>query len=168
MHNVPPTVSGGHYEELLEGPEQSVEILLLNGGKKYRGINIVDRHFVWDGDAPREWAHTNPSARPPEHWRNLYELAYKAARAVGATVGFFKCDTILTTGIDGTTAIYRDTVAGGGAALSASHASAIADQGRFDQSLTTDRPTVAGSAGVFLRRSDRGIAGQYVVDCVRV
>jgi ATP-grasp domain len=84
----------GIHEELLEGPEQSVEI--LNDGSGWRGINIVDRYFAWVGDQPLEWGHTNPSRLDEEKRNQLYKLAFTAAQAVGADIGFFKCDTIWT------------------------------------------------------------------------
>jgi hypothetical protein len=82
-------------EELLEGPEQSVEIVLAPGRLSVL-VNIVDRHFAWVDDQPLEWGHTNPSRLSRDQQNALYELAFNAANAVGATVGFFKCDTIWT------------------------------------------------------------------------
>jgi predicted ATP-grasp superfamily ATP-dependent carboligase len=87
--------SGGHFEEPLEGPEQSVEILLYSE-TTWVPVNVVDRHFAWVDDQPLEWGHTNPSRLSDEAVDNLYALAFAAARAVGATVGFFKIDSILT------------------------------------------------------------------------
>lgn len=84
----------GIHEELLEGPEQSVEILLRRDG--YVGINIVDRHFAWVDEQPLEWGHTNPTRLVGYQLDQLYELAFQAAQAVGASVGFFKIDSIWT------------------------------------------------------------------------
>lgn len=81
------------YEEFLEGPEQSVEVLL---GPYSRAINIVDRHFVWVDDQPLEVGHTNPTRLDELTQKELYNLAYSAAAAVGAKAGFFKIDSILT------------------------------------------------------------------------
>lgn len=82
-------------EERLEGPEQSVEILLRNGITFY-DVNIVDRHFAWVDDQPLEWGHTNPTRLSERERDALYSLCESAAIAVGATDGFFKCDTIWT------------------------------------------------------------------------
>jgi len=84
------------HEELLEGPEQSVEILLRPGAGPLYRVNIVDRHFVWVDDQPLEVGHTNPTRLDAKTQGEIYALCYAAAEAVGATVGFFKCDTILT------------------------------------------------------------------------
>lgn len=81
-------------EELLEGHEQSVEILLEDSS--YRPINIVDRYFAWVDDQPLEIGHTNPTRLDEKTQKALYLLAFNAARAVGADVGFFKIDSILT------------------------------------------------------------------------
>lgn len=70
-----------------------------------------------------------------------------------------------TTAVGGSTLTARDTVGGAGAALSSAIASAAATRAR---STLNDRPTVAADKGVFLRRSDSGVAGQYQVECVRV
>lgn len=85
----------GVFEELLEGPEQSVEILLFSD-RSWCGINVVDRYFSWVDDQPLEVGHTNPSRRSDSDIQALYSLCAMAAKAVGANVGFFKCDTIWT------------------------------------------------------------------------
>jgi hypothetical protein len=95
----------GIAEELLEGPEQSVEILIdpmshSSAIPAWR-INIVDRHFAWvpdgkGGETPLEFGHTNPSTLDSKTRSDLYEITTRAANAVGAKIGFFKCDTILT------------------------------------------------------------------------
>jgi biotin carboxylase len=90
-----PNGEDGLHEELLEGPEQSVEILLHNQTTS-TWINIVDRHFRWVDDQPLEYGHTNPTQIGEKETQALYRLACEAARAVGADVGFFKCDTIWT------------------------------------------------------------------------
>jgi predicted ATP-grasp superfamily ATP-dependent carboligase len=87
--------TGGHFEEILEGPEQSVEILMVPG-RQWHGVNVVDRYFAWVDDQPLEWGHTNPARLAEDQISELYKLTYNTARAVGADVGFFKCDTIWT------------------------------------------------------------------------
>ena len=94
--SVPPRWDGGHYEEILEGPEQSVEIL-LHGGESIP-FNVVDRHFTWVDDQPLEWGHTNPSKLPDETQFALYRLAHQTASAFGVAHGFFKIDSILVDG----------------------------------------------------------------------
>jgi hypothetical protein len=97
VESVPPRWDGGHYEEILEGPEQSVEIL-LHGGESIP-FNIVDRRFSWVGDQPLELGHTNPSKLPKETQDALYSLAHRTASAFGIEHGFFKIDSILHHGV---------------------------------------------------------------------
>lgn len=78
-------------EEFLEGPQQSVEILFDRDGAAH-WLNIVDRLF----DGVMELGHVNPTRLKAIDRAALFELAEKAARAVGVSFGAFKCDTIWT------------------------------------------------------------------------
>lgn len=80
-------------EEFVEGPEQSVELIVWNG-KHYR-FGIVDRHFGF-GAFPIETGHTNPSALSPEVQEGLYEVVQDAASSLGIGFGPYKADTIMT------------------------------------------------------------------------
>lgn len=78
-------------EELLEGPQQSVEILFDSHGLCH-WLNIVDRPF----NGVIELGHINPSNLPELDRIALFQLAERAAAAVGVHFGAFKCDTIWT------------------------------------------------------------------------
>lgn len=82
-------------EEYLEGPQQSVEILFPWDGAPPIRLNIVDRVFQ-PGSSVIEIGHVNPTQLPERVQAEIYDLAERAARAIGVRVGAFKCDTILT------------------------------------------------------------------------
>jgi len=85
------TTGSALLEELLEGDQQSVEIMLDGDGHLYR-LNIVDRPF----DGVLELGHVNPSRLPRENQMQLFALTEEAAGAVGVEWGVFKADTIWT------------------------------------------------------------------------
>jgi biotin carboxylase len=80
-------------EEFVEGPEQSVELIVWKG-THYR-FGIVDRHFGF-GPFPIETGHTNPSALTPAVQEGLYEVVQAAASSLGIDFGPYKADTIMT------------------------------------------------------------------------
>lgn len=82
-------------EELLVGPEQSVEILFDGIGVSHR-LNVVDREFAVAGEAAMELGHVNPSTLSDAERDQLFEVAEKAAEAVGVRFGAFKVDTMWT------------------------------------------------------------------------
>lgn len=79
-------------EEVLTGPQQSVEIIWLEGQPV--ALNIVDRIFA--GDGVTELGHVNPTALGRAERNALYDMTIAASRAVGVTWGVFKADTIWT------------------------------------------------------------------------
>ncbi len=80
-------------EEYLEGPEFSVEVMVLNGEPKV--LQITDKlttgapHFV-------EMGHSQPTRQPKEAREKISDLAVRACRAVGITVGPAHVEIILT------------------------------------------------------------------------
>jgi len=80
-------------EEFVEGPEQSVELIVWKG-RHYR-FGIVDRHFGF-GRFPIETGHTNPSALAAGVQESLYRVVEEAAASLGIEFGPYKADTILT------------------------------------------------------------------------
>ncbi|CAG0988244.1 partial D-alanine--D-alanine ligase, partial [Anaerolineae bacterium] len=80
-------------EEYVEGPEQSVELIVWNG-VHYR-FGIVDRHFGF-APFPIETGHTNPSALPGGEQEELYRVVESAAASLGIDFGPYKADTIMT------------------------------------------------------------------------
>lgn len=82
-------------EELLVGPEQSVEILFDAKGVSHR-LNIVDREFASTGGAAMELGHVNPSDLSDAEKDQLFDLAERAAKATGVRFGAFKADTMWT------------------------------------------------------------------------
>lgn len=80
-------------EEFVEGPEQSVELIVWKGSH-YR-FGVVDRHFGF-GQFPIETGHTNPSALAPGVQESLYRVVEEAATSLGIEFGPYKADTILT------------------------------------------------------------------------
>jgi biotin carboxylase len=80
-------------EEFVEGPEQSVELIVWKG-QHYR-FGIVDRHFGF-GPFPIETGHTNPSALSPAVQEELYKVVEAAATSLGIDFGPYKADTIMT------------------------------------------------------------------------
>ena len=80
-------------EEFVEGPEQSVELIVWKGAH-YR-FGIVDRHFGF-GQFPIETGHTNPSALTLDVQERLYRVVEDAAASLGIDFGPYKADTILT------------------------------------------------------------------------
>ena len=80
-------------EEFVEGPEQSVELIVWN--KKHYRFGIVDRHFGF-GAFPIETGHTNPSALSPSAQEGLYKVVQDAAQSLGIDFGPYKADTIMT------------------------------------------------------------------------
>ncbi len=75
-------------------------------------------------------------------------------KVLGATI-------VVTTAIGGSTATLRDTSGGGGNALSSDFDTA--STGRKESTLASF-PSVAQGGTIYLRRSDRGIAGTVVLD----
>lgn len=69
---------------------------------------------------------------------------------------------VLTTGVDGSTATFRDAVGGAGTALSNAIPTATANQGssRWNHTAT---PALAAGSDIYIRRSDRGIAGVAIL-----
>lgn len=80
-------------EEFVEGPEQSVELIVWKG-VHYR-FGIVDRHFGFS-PFPIETGHTNPSALPEADQEELYRVAQAAATSLGIDFGPYKADTMMT------------------------------------------------------------------------
>jgi biotin carboxylase len=80
-------------EQLLSGPEQSVDTLVA-GGRHWR-CNIVDRPFV-GGRFAIEVGHDNPTTLSAARQEELYALVERTARAVGIDVGAAKADTMWT------------------------------------------------------------------------
>lgn len=80
-------------EQLLAGPEQSVETL-VEGGRQWR-CNVVDRPFAFAPYAI-EVGHDNPTTLSEAQQDELYDLVDQAARAVGIDVGAAKADTMWT------------------------------------------------------------------------
>lgn len=80
-------------EEYLEGPKQTVEMLVYND--TYHLCSIIDTHYAYD-PYPVETSHNNPSRLPKNVQEKLYVYAEKVARAVGINIGAAKVDTVLT------------------------------------------------------------------------
>lgn len=80
-------------EEYLEGPKQTVEMLVYND--TYHLCSIIDTHYAYD-PYPVETSHNNPSRLPKNIQQELYVYAEKVARAVGINIGAAKVDTVLT------------------------------------------------------------------------
>ena len=82
-------------EELLYGPEQTVETLFDANGK-FRPCFITDRRF----DEKSEWAIEiqveHPTTLPIATQKELYELVGRTAKLLGITTGAAKADTMLT------------------------------------------------------------------------
>lgn len=74
---------------------------------------------------------------------------------------------VLTTGVDASTATLRSASGGGGTALSNAIATAIANQGSIRWNHTTC-PELAAGSDLYLRRSDRAIAGFAILTLVPV
>ena len=80
-------------EEYLEGPEFSVEVMVVDGEPKV--LQITDKlttgapHFV-------EMGHSQPTRQPAEVRKKISDLAIRACRAVGITVGPAHVEIILT------------------------------------------------------------------------
>jgi biotin carboxylase len=81
-------------EQLLTGPEQSVDTLVGADGTHWR-CNIVDRPFV-GGRYAIEIGHDNPTTLDAARQDELYALVERTARAVGIDVGAAKADTMWT------------------------------------------------------------------------
>ena len=80
-------------EQLLTGPEQSVDTLVADG--RHWRCNIVDRPFA-GGRFAIEIGHDNPTTLDPGQQEELYALVERTARAVGIDVGAAKADTMWT------------------------------------------------------------------------
>ncbi|MFC2017458.1 hypothetical protein ACFLUD_03500, partial [Chloroflexota bacterium] len=76
------------------GPEQSLEIL-FDENQNCHYLNVSDRLFL-EGKWAIESGHVNPTALSSSEQRELFELAERAAKALGVTFGAFKMDTIWT------------------------------------------------------------------------
>lgn len=80
-------------EEYLEGPEFSVEVMVVDGQPKV--LQITDKlttgapHFV-------EMGHSQPTRQPAWAQEKISDLAVRACRAVGITVGPAHVEIILT------------------------------------------------------------------------
>ncbi len=81
-------------EELLDGDEQSVEIL-FDHKKKCTFLNIVDRYFS-EGKWSIELGHVNPTKLNQKTKKELFELTKKSANSMKINFGVFKADTIIT------------------------------------------------------------------------
>ena len=81
-------------EELLDGDEQSVEIL-FDDSKKCIFLNIVDRYFS-EGKWSIELGHVNPTKLDQKTKKKLFQLAKKSAESMNVNFGVFKADTIIT------------------------------------------------------------------------
>lgn len=79
-------------EECLNGPEQSVELIVDQDGVLHR-CNIVDRPFAFD-PFPIELGHDNPSGLDGDVQEHLFQLVEATTRAVGINLGAAKADTI--------------------------------------------------------------------------
>lgn len=73
-------------------------------------------------------------------------------------------EVLIATAILATTVTLRDTSGGGGAVLSSALSSAATGTVRNNDTVTR---TVASGGSVFLRRSDRGVAGEVIIYAVR-
>ena len=82
-------------EELLSGPEQTVETLFDANGK-FRPCFITDRKF----DVKSEWATEleveHPTTLSIATQKKLYELVGRTAKLLGITTGAAKADTMVT------------------------------------------------------------------------
>lgn len=74
------------------------------------------------------------------------------------------CFALISTAILATTVTLRSASGGGGSALSSALSSAATGTARNNDTATR---TVASGGSLFLRRSDRGVAGEIVIICVR-
>lgn len=80
-------------EEYLQGPEFSIEIMVVNG--EIHVLQITDKlttgapHFV-------EMGHSQPTVQPEEQQKNLKDLAERAVKAVGIQEGPAHVEMILT------------------------------------------------------------------------
>ena len=81
-------------EELLNGDEQSVEIL-FDHNKKCIFLNIVDRYFS-EGKWSIELGHVNPTRLNKKTQKELFELTKESAKSMNIDFGVFKADTIIT------------------------------------------------------------------------
>ncbi len=81
-------------EELLDGDEQSVEIL-FDHNKKCIFLNIVDRYFS-EGKWSIELGHVNPTKLNKKTQKELFELTKESAKSMNINFGVFKADTIIT------------------------------------------------------------------------
>ena len=81
-------------EELLNGDEQSVEIL-FNHNQECIFLNIVDRYFS-EGKWSIELGHVNPTRLNKKTQKELFELTKKSAKSMNIDFGVFKADTIIT------------------------------------------------------------------------
>jgi len=81
-------------EELLDGDEQSVEIL-FDHNKKCIYLNIVDRFFS-KGQWSIELGHVNPTKLNQNMREKIFYLTERSAKAMNVNFGVFKADTIIT------------------------------------------------------------------------
>ena len=82
-------------EELWTGTEHSAEVIFGADGAPVF-FNIVDRIFTYDGGAPIERGHVNPSRVGQPRWSQAFSLLKDVARALGIMWGPFKADLMLT------------------------------------------------------------------------
>jgi hypothetical protein len=87
---------------------------------------------------------------------------YNATAPFGFRV--IDCHVKILTAIGGSTVTLRSASGGGGSALSSALSSAATGTARNND---TDSRTVASGGSLFLRRSDRGVAGEITIDCIR-
>jgi hypothetical protein len=74
------------------------------------------------------------------------------------------CHVKISTAIGGSTVTLRSASGGAGSALSSALSSAATGTARNNDS---DSRAVATNGSLFLRRSDRGVAGEITINCVR-
>ncbi len=82
-------------ESCFVGEEQSVEILFDTDGRCHH-LNIVDRPFQRGVEYAIEVGHVNPTHLTADQQTQVFELAERAAAAVGVRFNVFKADTIWT------------------------------------------------------------------------
>ncbi len=82
-------------EELWEGPEQTVEVLIDAKGRPQRCF-ITDRHFDFSRGYAIETGLRQPTSLPPKKQEELYSMIEKFARDMGVSIGAAKGDTMYT------------------------------------------------------------------------
>lgn len=93
------------------------------------------------------------------------DVTIAALAAIGFPFKVLRARLHPTTAVGGSTCQFFSQAAGAGTALSSAIASAATTTA--DSTLNT-RPTCPAADGVFCRRSDSGVAGQYTLECVKI